>query len=72
MGLLVDFLFYGRESQVEFDHGVYRTVITALGGREAFINIVYETIDPEIKALKGQIITTGLYVIIPSLLSRLD
>lgn len=63
MDLLVDFLFSDAESQVDFDRGVYRTVIKALGGREPFVNMLYEMVNPEIKALKAHIITPAVYVI---------
>jgi hypothetical protein len=69
MGLLVDFLFSEREPQVGLDRGLYRTVITALGGREAFVNVMYESVDPSIRALKGRSITTSLYAMTLPLLS---
>ncbi|KAL3472578.1 hypothetical protein BJX99DRAFT_272814 [Aspergillus californicus] len=60
MDLLVNFLFSDAESQVDFDRGVYRAVIKALGGREPFVNMMYEMVNPAIKALKGQIITPAV------------
>ncbi|KAL2822652.1 hypothetical protein BJX63DRAFT_441250 [Aspergillus granulosus] len=60
MHLLVDFLFSDRESQVKINHGNYKTVITAIGGREAFVRVMYETVNSDIKALEGQIITPSM------------
>lgn len=62
MNLLVDFLFSDAVSQVDFDRGVYRAVIKALGDRDPFVNMMYEMVHPEIKALKGQTITPAVYV----------
>ncbi|KAJ0416556.1 hypothetical protein BJY00DRAFT_326244 [Aspergillus carlsbadensis] len=56
MGLLVDFLFSDRETQVKFNRGTSQTVIAAIGGPEASIDVMYETINPEIKTLEGKII----------------
>ncbi|KAL4886025.1 hypothetical protein BJY04DRAFT_204911 [Aspergillus karnatakaensis] len=57
MGQLVDFIFSEKKLQLDFERGIYRSVITAMGGRETFINLVYNTLDPDVRALRGQAIT---------------
>lgn len=54
---LVDFIFSEKESQLSFERGIYRSVITGMGGPGAFAHMVYNTIDPDVRALRGQIIT---------------
>ncbi|GAB1197123.1 hypothetical protein APSETT444_006410 [Aspergillus pseudonomiae] len=57
MRQLIDFIFSEKKLQLDFERGIYRSVITAMGGSEAFANLVHNTVDPDVRALKGQIIT---------------
>ncbi|KAL5365173.1 hypothetical protein BJX96DRAFT_168883 [Aspergillus floccosus] len=57
MRQLIDFIFSEQKLQLEFERGVYRSVITVMGGPEAFAHLVYNTIDPDIRASRGQVIT---------------
>lgn len=57
---LIDFMFSENKLQLDLRQGIYRSVITAVGGSEAFANIIYNTIDPDIRALKNQLITAEI------------
>jgi hypothetical protein len=74
MGLPVDFLPLKKNQNHKLSLIVdfIELVITALGSREAFINMIYETVDPRIRALRGEPITTSLYAMALPLLSRLN
>ena len=54
-------MFSENKLQLDLRQGIYRSVITAVGGSEAFANIIYNTIDPDIRALKNQLITAEMY-----------
>ncbi|KAL2864802.1 uncharacterized protein BJX67DRAFT_389692 [Aspergillus lucknowensis] len=57
MRLLVDFLSSNGESQVKVNRGNYQAVITAMGGWETFVNVMYETVNPDLRGLEGKFIT---------------
>ncbi|XHG03232.1 hypothetical protein AWENTII_006548 [Aspergillus wentii] len=57
MRQLIVFIFSEKKLQLDFERGVYRSVITAMGGSEVFANLVHNTVDPDIRALRGQVIT---------------
>lgn len=57
MVTLFNFIISDQTLPVEFARAPYRTVFKAIGGRDAFVDMVYDTILPEIKGLQGKTIT---------------
>ncbi|KAL3495564.1 hypothetical protein BJX62DRAFT_222521 [Aspergillus germanicus] len=60
MRQLIDFMFSEKKPALDFERGVYQSVITAMGGPEAFANLVHHTVDPDVRALKGQVVSVGV------------
>jgi hypothetical protein len=58
MVALFDFIISDQTLPVEFARAPYKTVFKAIGGRDASVGMVYETVLPEIRGLQGKIITT--------------
>lgn len=66
MSELIDFIFSEKKLQLDFERGIYRSVIAAMGGTEAFANLVHNTVDPDVRALRGQVITVEVLLIVLS------
>ncbi|KAL3481222.1 hypothetical protein BJX99DRAFT_271744 [Aspergillus californicus] len=49
-----------KKLPVDIERGVYRSVIKAMGEREAFANLVHNIVDPDVRALKGQVVSVGV------------
>ncbi|KAE8418675.1 hypothetical protein BDV36DRAFT_308414 [Aspergillus pseudocaelatus] len=60
MKILVDFLFSNRKMEFGFNPTPYRVVIEAVGGSDTFVDMVYNTIDPMIRALQGKVLTVDM------------
>jgi hypothetical protein len=67
MRQLIDFMFSEKKPALDFEREVYQSVITAMGGPEAFANLVHHTVDPDVRALKGQVVSVEVLVMVLSL-----
>lgn len=60
MHALFNFIISDRTLPVDFARAPYKTVFKAVGGKDAFIDMVYDTVLLEVKALQGRVITVEM------------